>query len=72
MKRDDGRQPGELRKIKVTKDYTKYAEGACLIEFGETRVVCTASVEDSVPPFLRNTGKGWVTAEYKVLSSQLF
>lgn len=67
MKRDDGRQPGECRKIKITKNYTKHAEGACLIEFGETKVICTASVENSVPPFLRNTGKGWVTAEYGML-----
>jgi ribonuclease PH len=67
MKRSDGRSSGELRKIKITKDYTKHAEGSCLIEFGETRVICTASVEESVPPFLRNTGTGWVTAEYGML-----
>ncbi len=67
MKRNDGRLPDELRKIKITKDYTKHAEGACLIEFGETRVICTASVEENVPPFLRNTGQGWVTAEYGML-----
>ena len=67
MKRDDGRSPNELRKIRVTKDYIKHAEGSCLIEFGDTWVICTASVEDSVPPFLRNTGKGWVTAEYGML-----
>jgi ribonuclease PH len=59
--------PGDLRKIKVTKDYVKHAEGSCLIEFGETRVICTASVEESVPPFLKNRGKGWVTAEYGML-----
>src|SRR3989338_269405 len=67
MERSDGRAANELRKIKVTKDYIKHAEGSCLIEFGETRVICTASVENSVPPFLRNTGKGWVTAEYGML-----
>jgi len=67
MKRKNGRSNSELRKIKVTKDYTKHAEGACLIEFGDTRVVCTASIEESVPPFLRNTGSGWVTAEYGML-----
>jgi len=67
MKREDGRLINELRKIKVTKDYVKHAEGSCLIEFGETKVICTASVEDSVPPFLRNTGTGWVTAEYGML-----
>ena len=67
MKRVDGRLLSELRKIKVTKDYSKHAEGSCLIEFGETRVVCTASVEENVPPFLRNKGTGWVTAEYGML-----
>ena len=65
--RNDGRQANQLRKVKVTKDYIKHAEGSCLIEFGETRVACTASVEDTVPPFLRNTGQGWVTAEYGML-----
>lgn len=67
MKRSDERSSGELRKIKITKNYTKHAEGSCLIEFGETRVICTASVEEKVPPFLRNTGEGWVTAEYGML-----
>jgi ribonuclease PH len=67
MKRVDGRLLNELRKIKVTKDYLKHAEGSCLIEFGETRIVCTASVEENVPPFLRNKGTGWVTAEYGML-----
>ena len=67
MKRVDGRLPNELRSIKVSKDYIKHAEGSCLIEFGETRVICTASVEESVPPFLRNKGTGWVTAEYGML-----
>lgn len=67
MKRNDGRLAGELRKIKITKDYVKHAEGSCLIEFGETRVICTASVEENVPPFLRNKGTGWVTAEYGML-----
>jgi len=67
MKRIDGRAANDLRKIKVTKDYTKHAEGSCLIEFGDTRVICTAAVEESVPPFLRNSGTGWVTAEYGML-----
>jgi len=67
MKRTDGRLPGELRKIRITKDYVKHAEGSCLIEFGETRVICTATVEENVPLFLRNKGKGWVTAEYGML-----
>ena len=67
MKRIDGRTPNQLRKIKVTKDYIMHPEGSCLIEFGNTRVICTASVEESVPPFLKGKGKGWVTAEYGML-----
>ena len=67
MKRSDGRKSNELRKIKVTKNYTKYAEGSCLIEFGETKVICTASVEEGVPPHLKGSGNGWVTAEYGML-----
>lgn len=67
MIRLDGRGFDKLRKIKVTKNYSKYAEGSCLIEFGDTRVLCTATVENSVPPFLKDTGTGWVTAEYGML-----
>jgi len=67
MKRKNERSDNNLRKIKVTKDYTKHAEGACLIEFGDTKVICTATVEDNVPVFLRNSGSGWVTAEYGML-----
>jgi ribonuclease PH len=67
MARSDGRKPDELRKVKITRDYIKYAEGSCQIELGNTRVICTASVEESVPPFLKNTGNGWVTAEYGML-----
>ncbi len=67
MPRIDGRTPNQLRKIKVTKNYTKYAEGSCLIEFGDTRVLCTATVEEGVPTFLKNSGTGWVTAEYGML-----
>ncbi len=67
MTRLENRGVDQLRKIKVTQNYTKYAEGSCLIEFGDTRVVCTASVEENVPPFLRNSGTGWVTAEYGML-----
>ena len=67
MTRIDGRGVNELRPIKVTKDFIKHAEGSCLMEFGRTRVVCTASVEEGVPPFLKNTGKGWITAEYGML-----
>lgn len=67
MTRQDGRSPDKLRKIKVTKNCSKYAEGSCLIEFGDTKVMCTATVEENVPPFLKNTGTGWVTAEYGML-----
>lgn len=67
MSRNDGRSFNELRKVQITKDYVKHAEGSCLIEFGDTRVICTASVEESVPPFLKNSGTGWVTAEYGML-----
>lgn len=67
MTRPDGRKANQLRKIKVTKHFTKYAEGECLIEFGDTRVLCSASVEDGVPPFLKGSGSGWVTAEYGML-----
>jgi ribonuclease PH len=65
--RKDGRQPGKLRNITITRNFIKHAEGSVLIEFGETKVICTASVEESVPPFLRGKGKGWVTAEYSML-----
>jgi ribonuclease PH len=63
----DSRLPAQMRPVKVTTDYLVTAEGSALIEVGNTRVLCTASVEDVVPPFLRNTGKGWVTAEYSML-----
>jgi len=65
--RPSGRAPDELRPIQITRHYTRHAEGSVLIESGHTRVLCTASVEDTVPQFLRNTGKGWVTAEYGML-----
>ena len=67
MTRPSGRKNNELRKIKVTKDYIKYAEGSCLIEFGNTKVIATASVEPAVPPFLKGKGIGWVTAEYSMI-----
>lgn len=67
MERVDGRKPDELRKIKITRDFTKYAEGSVLVEFGDTKLICTASVEDRVPPFKKGTGEGWVTAEYDML-----
>jgi ribonuclease PH len=65
--RSDKRPPGELRPVSITPNYLMHAEGSVLIEAGNTKVICTASVEDRVPPFLRNSGKGWVTAEYGML-----
>ena len=65
--RPSQRQPDELRQISIETDVSRYAEGSCLIKFGNTHVLCMASVESSVPPFLKNTGKGWVTAEYGML-----
>jgi ribonuclease PH len=67
MVRSDGRSPDKIRKVQISRNYIKYAEGSCLIELGNTKVICTASVEESVPPFLKNTGTGWVTAEYGML-----
>ncbi|NCC26718.1 MAG: ribonuclease PH [Gammaproteobacteria bacterium] len=65
--RPSGRRPDELRPIRLTRGFTRHAEGSVLVEFGETRVLCTASVESQVPPFLKGQGKGWVTAEYGML-----
>src|SRR5689334_24877689 len=65
--RSDNRAPNQLRETKLTPNFLPHAEGSVFIEAGRTRVICTASVEDRVPPFLRNTGKGWVTAEYGML-----
>ena len=65
--RPSNRKPDELRLVRITRQFTKHAEGSVLIEFGDTRVLCTASVETSVPPFLRGKGQGWVTAEYGML-----
>ena len=65
--RPSGRAPDELRAIRLTRHYSRHAEGSVLVEFGETRVLCTATVESRVPPFLRGKGKGWVTAEYGML-----
>ena len=65
--RPSGRNPDQLRDIRLTRHYTKHAEGAVLTEFGDTRVICTASVENKVPPFLKGQGQGWVTAEYGML-----
>ncbi len=65
--RPSGREPDELRNIVLTCHYTKHAEGSVLVEFGDTRVICTASIEDRVPPFLKGKGSGWITAEYGML-----
>lgn len=65
--RSDGRKADDLRKIKITRKYLKSAEGSVLFEMGDTRVICTATVENSVPPFLKGKGTGWVTAEYAML-----
>ena len=65
--RPSGRKPDQLRDIRITRNYTKHAEGSVLIEFGETRVVCNVSVEEKVPNFLKGKGQGWVTAEYGML-----
>jgi ribonuclease PH len=67
MERIDGRKPDQLRPVRITRQYNKHAEGSVLIEVGDTRVICTASVEDKAPLFLRGAGKGWVTAEYGML-----
>src|SRR5450830_1096027 len=67
MTRIDGRSPSQLRPTTITPGFLAHAEGSVLIDVGRTRVICTASVEDRVPPFMRNTGKGWVTAEYGML-----
>jgi ribonuclease PH len=67
MARIDNRGQDKIRKVLITRNYNKYAEGSCLIELGSTKVICTASVEETVPPFLKGTGTGWVTAEYGML-----
>lgn len=65
--RPSGRAPDQLRDIKLTRKYTKHAEGSVLVEFGDTKVICNASIEEKVPRFLKGSGKGWVTAEYGML-----
>ena len=67
MERSDGRRPDELRPLVLRRRYTKFAEGSVLVELGDTRVVCTASIEERVPPWLRGAGQGWLTAEYGML-----
>jgi ribonuclease PH len=65
--RPSGRAPDQLRPVRFTRHYTRHAEGACLVEFGDTRVLCTATIEDGVPSFQRGSGRGWITAEYGML-----
>jgi ribonuclease PH len=65
--RPSNRAPGELRPVKITRHYTKHAEGSVLVECGDTRILCTASIDEKVPPFLRDKGQGWLTAEYGML-----
>jgi ribonuclease PH len=67
MTRIDGRQAEEMRKVKITRNYLKYAEGSVLIEVGNTKVICAATLEERVPPFLKGRGEGWITAEYSLL-----
>ncbi len=67
MIRLDGRAADQLRPVVITRHFNKYAEGSCLIEMGDTKIICTATIEDKVPPFLKNSGQGWVTAEYGML-----
>ncbi|MBJ6724952.1 ribonuclease PH [Geomesophilobacter sediminis] len=67
MERRNGRRADALRDIKITRNFVKHAEGSVLIEFGDTKVLCNATVEDRVPPFLKGSGSGWVTAEYSML-----
>ena len=68
--RPSGRRADELRPVRITRGYTKHAEGSVLVEFGDTKVLCTASVEERVPPFLKDKGQGWVTAEYGMLPAR--
>jgi ribonuclease PH len=65
--RADGRQPDELRPVRITRNFSKHAEGSALIEVGDTKVICTASIEEGVPPFRRDSGAGWLTSEYAML-----
>jgi ribonuclease PH len=67
MQRPSGREPGQLRQISIARHYTRHAEGSVLVSFGDTRVICTASVDKGVPRFMRGEGRGWVTAEYGML-----
>ena len=65
--RVDGRNADQMRSVKITPDFISTAEGSVLIEVGNTRVICTASIEETIPPFLRNSGRGWISSEYSML-----
>src|SRR6478735_8441857 len=65
--RPSGRKTDQMRKVSFERNFSKHAEGSCLVKFGDTHVLCTASLEEKTPPWLRNSGKGWVTAEYGML-----
>lgn len=67
MARNDGRAADELRPVKITRNYIKHAEGSVLIEVGDTKVICTATIDEKVPPFMKGEGRGWITAEYSML-----
>ncbi|MBI5416880.1 ribonuclease PH [Candidatus Poribacteria bacterium] len=67
MKRIDGRAKNDLREIKITRNFTKFSQGSVLIEFGDTKVICNATIEPGVPPFLKGKGEGWITSEYAML-----
>lgn len=67
MARSDGRGSDKIRNVNITRNFLKYAEGSCLVEFGNTKVICSATVDENVPPFLKGSGTGWVTAEYGML-----
>lgn len=67
MERIDGRKPSQMRPVKITRNFIKHAEGSVLIEVGDTKVICTATIDEKVPPFLKGEGKGWITAEYSML-----
>ena len=71
MMREDGRANDVLREINITRNYTKYAQGSVLIAMGDTKVLCTATVEEKVPPFMRGSGGGWLSAEYAMLPASV-
>ena len=67
LSRPSGRRPDDMRPVSLTPRVAKHAEGSCLVKYGDTHVLCTASLENQAPPFLRGSGRGWVTAEYSML-----